>query len=59
MIPHSQPPAGHPVTTSEAHVRAVARKHGTEPVTAGGYLYAIRSVPLLGRPLVYRAPVTS
>ena len=50
-------PAPHEVTTSEAHVRAVAAKVGAEPVAVGAYLYTVRKVPLLGRPLIYRCRV--
>jgi hypothetical protein len=49
--------AEHVVTTSEAHVRAVARKIGAEPVEAGPYLYAVRKVPLFRQPLIYRCRV--
>jgi hypothetical protein len=45
------------VTTSQAHVMAVARKVGTKPIPIGPYLYCVRSVPLLGRPLIYRCRV--
>jgi hypothetical protein len=49
--------AEHVVTTSEAHVRAVARRIGVEPVEAGPYLYCVRRVPLFGAPLIYRCRV--
>jgi hypothetical protein len=45
------------VTTSEAHVRIVAAKIGVVPVSAGSWLYCVRKVPLLGRPLIYRCRV--
>jgi hypothetical protein len=51
-------PAEKVVTTSEAHVRSVARRQGTEPIPAGPYLYCVRRTPLLSQPLVYRARVT-
>ena len=50
-------PAPHEVTTSEAHVRAVAAKVGADAVPAGAYLYAVRKVPLLRQPLVYAARI--
>jgi hypothetical protein len=45
------------VTTSRAHVAAVAERHGLPLVPAGEYLYAVRMTPLLGRPVIYRAQV--
>jgi hypothetical protein len=49
--------AEHVVTTSEAHVRAVARRIGVEPVEAGPYLYTVRKLPLFRQPIVYAARI--
>jgi hypothetical protein len=46
------------VTTSRAHVEAVAERHGLPVVPAGEYLYAVLKVPALGRPIIYSARVT-
>lgn len=45
------------VTTSRAHVEAVAKRHDLPVIPAGPYLYAVRKVPLLGRPIIYRCSV--
>lgn len=42
------------VTTSYAHVAAVAEDCGDEPLVAGPWLYAVRKVPVLGQPVIYR-----
>ena len=55
MIRTQQPPPDLTATTTEAHVRAVAKDEGVEPIVAGGWLFAIRKVPVLGQPIVYRA----
>jgi hypothetical protein len=47
----------HLVTTSRAHVQAVAKRHDLRIVPAGPYLYCVRRVPLLGAPIIYRAQV--
>ena len=41
------------VTTSVAHVTAVATRFGRTPTVVGGYLYAVRRLP--GLTLLYRA----
>lgn len=46
------------VTTSRAHVEAVAGRHDLQLVPAGDYLYTVRRVPLLGQPIIYRARVS-
>ena len=42
-------------TTSEAHVRAVAKRHDLALIPAGGFLYAVRKTPLFAQPLIYVA----
>lgn len=57
MIRAEESEADQMVTTSIAHVEAVADRHDLPVVEAGGYFYCVRRVPLLGQPIIYRAPV--
>lgn len=59
MIAAERPAPDQVCTTSRAHVEAVAKRHDLKVIPAGEYLYAVRRVPLLGRPIIYRARVTS
>lgn len=46
-------------TTTEAHVRAVAKECGLPVVPAGEWLYCVRRIPLIGSPIIYKARVGS
>lgn len=59
MIRHTQPPPDLTATTTEAHVRAVAKECGLPVVPAGGFLFCVRRVPVLGQPVIYQARVGS
>lgn len=52
-------PEANVCTTSQDHVRIVAAHNKLPVIEAGGYLYAVRKVPLLGQPIIYRATVTA
>jgi hypothetical protein len=51
--PHTAPDLT--ATTTEAHVRAVAKECGLPVVPAGGFLFCVRRVPVLGQPIIYVA----
>ena len=55
MIRTQQPPPDLTATTTEAHVRAVAKECGLTLIPAGGFLYAVRKTPLFAQPLIYVA----
>lgn len=59
MIRTNQPPPDLTATTTEAHVRAVAKECGLPVVPAGGFLFCVRRVPLIGSPIIYKARVGS
>ena len=59
MIRTQQPPPDLTATTTEAHVRAVAKECGLPVVPAGEWLYCVRRLPVLGQPIIYKARVSS